>query len=140
MTLAERFWDKVLPEPNSGCWLWTGSLGSGGYGQIGAGGHDGRPLGAHRVSYEMNVGPIPAGFTLDHKCRVRCCVNPNHLEPVTRGENVKRGQAGVLTGAKYRAMTHCRNGHEYSPENTAHNKDGSRRCRQCTAARDRRAK
>jgi hypothetical protein len=77
-----------------GCWLWTGATMRNGYAVI----QRGRGLGttaAHRVAYEALVGPIPAGLELDHLCRVRHCVNPAHLEPVSRSENNRRGARGV---------------------------------------------
>jgi|SRR5579863_806996 len=88
--LMDRFMSMVSPEPNSGCWLWMGSCLPFGYGQIsqGRGLNPGR---AHVVSYKHFVGLIPEGLVLDHLCRNPSCVNPMHLEPVTRGENVRRG-------------------------------------------------
>ena len=80
--MIERFLEKIIPEPNSGCWLWSGASISAGtcYGIIGRGGRkDGYEL-AHRLSYAIHKGPIPAGLELDHKCRVTLCVNPDHLE------------------------------------------------------------
>ena len=73
MTAEELFWTKVEPEPNSGCWLWTGYTNRDGYGCFR------RDLLAHRFAYELYRGAIPAGLTLDHTCRVRSCVNPAHL-------------------------------------------------------------
>jgi hypothetical protein len=90
-----RIWKHISPEPMSGCWLWTGALSGGGYGYILS--YDtGRRLivRAHRWLYEHTKGPIPEGLQLDHKCRVRSCVNPDHLEPVTSAENTRRGRAG----------------------------------------------
>lgn len=89
--LAVRLERHFIPEPNSGCWLWVGSVTGPGYGQISNPDRRGKPLLAHRVSYELHVGPIPEGFDLDHLCRVRCCINPRHLDPVTRRENLRRG-------------------------------------------------
>ena len=86
-TDAERFWAMV--QKTSTCWLWTGSLKVEGYGHFRA---DGGMWRAHRWAYENGVGPIPAGLTLDHLCRVRACVRPSHLEPVTQGENNRRGR------------------------------------------------
>ena len=81
--ISARFWAKV--DKTETCWLWTGGQ-SAGYGRFG---FKGRPnLGAHRFAYELLVGPIPPGLDLDHLCRVRNCVNPDHLEPVTRRENL----------------------------------------------------
>jgi len=85
------FLSKISPEPNSGCWLWTGCCEEKGYATIYKDNWKGhRP--AHRFSYETFVGPIPHGLHIDHKCRVRCCVNPDHLEPVTVAENNRRSR------------------------------------------------
>lgn len=137
-TVEERFWSRVdkLSSPN-GCWLWTGSRITSGYGRI-TFTEDGRErlVVAHRWSYEALVGPIPDGLVLDHLCRVRHCVNPAHLEPVTQFENVMRG-FGV--GALASRQTHCVHGHEFTPENTHIRKDnGQRVCRACTAEASRR--
>lgn len=86
--LSERFWSKV--EKTDSCWLWRGAAAGGGYGHLLV---DGRFVQAHRYAYETLIGPIPEGLELDHLCRVRRCVRPEHLEPVTRGENIRRGYA-----------------------------------------------
>ena len=85
--VQERFWAKV--RKTDGCWLWTGSHNGLGYGTIRS---VGRKMYVHRYSYELLVGPIPAGLELDHLCRVPGCVNPDHLEPVTHAENLRRGR------------------------------------------------
>ncbi len=88
---------KIEPCPTTGCWIWLGALHRNGYGNIRVGSMKDGTRGhrvAHRALYEALVGPIPAGMELDHLCRVRSCVNPAHLEPVTRRENLRRG--GVL--------------------------------------------
>lgn len=94
------FWnfysDKILPEPNSGCWFWMGGLSERDYGVIYL--ERGRSIRAHRIAYEMTRGPIPEGLVIDHLCRVHCCVNPDHLEAVTQGENVRRGEAMTRRG------------------------------------------
>src|ERR1700721_2858484 len=90
----DRYDYFTIPEPNSGCYIWLGYMEPNGYGKIKVGyKSEGtrRTTWAHLASYEHFIGPIPDGMDLDHKCRVRCCVNPNHLEPVTRKENVARG-------------------------------------------------
>lgn len=103
----EAFNKFVLPEPNSGCWLWTGHVSIYGYAKF-APKWKVPPLYAHRFSYEVHVGPIPPEMVIDHKCRVRCCVNPDHLEVVTQKENVRRGLHIALRPLR----THCKNGHE----------------------------
>ena len=136
--IIERFMKFVSPEPNSGCWLWTGSISEDGYGKFKM---TQAAWAAHRVSYELFVGPIPEGLQIDHLCRVRCCVNPKHLEPVTLQENFRRG-IGNAHGAAAASIariskTHCLRGHEYVPDNVMIQADGARRCRTCDRKRAR---
>lgn len=89
----DRVTDRVRID-SAGCWLWTGSSNPGGYGQIRLSVAEGaRLVVTHHVTYEHFVGPIPVGLQLDHLCRVRLCCNPDHLEPVTQRENIRRGAA-----------------------------------------------
>ena len=136
--LSESFWARVSPEPNSGCWLWTGSWNSAGYGRVKLAGRDN--LRAHRITYTTLVGPVPPGLELDHLCRVRCCCNPAHLEPVTHRENLIRGIGPKLTKESRAAITHCPYGHEYTVANTRNainSRSGypNRLCRACGNAR-----
>lgn len=129
-----RFWAKVDKDgpisdfrPDLGpCWVWLASLAPGGHGQFFR--HHGDRVQAHRFSYELLVGPIPEGLEIDHLCRVRRCVNPRHLEPVTGQENKRRGLGGVL-------RTHCKHGHPFDAENTSYSKAGARICRECRRQR-----
>ena len=120
----------VIDVPESGCWVWMSTLTPGGYGIVG---YKGKTTGAHRVAYELKCGSIPDKLDLDHLCRVRCCINPDHLEPVTRSENLKRGETGNNLVAAALSVTHCPKGHEYTKENTFLRKDrpGHRGCRAC---------
>ena len=125
--IIKRFDDKVIPEPNSGCWLWLGAINGNGYGNF----WDGvKTISAHRFAYMTFVGPIPDGFELDHKCRVRSCCNPIHLEAVTPRINQLRGVG--FSGINSR-KTHCRNGHPLSGDNLVGHyiRKGMRLCRIC---------
>jgi hypothetical protein len=130
-----RFEDKIVRVPESGCWMWAAALDRYGYGHVKL---SGRLRASHRVSYEHHIGEIPAGMQIDHLCRVRCCVNPAHLEAVTHQENVRRGNGGCVNAAK----THCAQGHKFSESNTYYDRLGRRRCRECSrnSARARRIK
>lgn len=113
------------------CWEWQAPLGSGGYGQFWNGQR--RPM-AHRVVYELLVGPIPPGLDLDHLCRNRRCVRPDHLEPVTRRENLIRGEGFIGINAR---KTHCIHGHEFTPSNTRIvTSTGERQCITCKRRSD----
>lgn len=123
----KTFWSHVQRGSDDECWLWQGALDYG-YGKYS------RNKRAHRISYELLVGPIPDGLDLDHLCRNRACVNPAHLEPVAHRENVLRGES---VAAKYARRTHCCRGHELTPENTYFQKGrATRHCRACKRLRD----
>lgn len=126
--LDERIKASIKVDEN-GCWRWQLYVRSNGYGQIGVPGVGIRY--AHRISYETFVGPIPEGLTIDHLCRVRDCVNPEHLDPVTTRENLVRGSG--FAGSHSRA-THCPAGHPYDEANTYVTPSGRRNCRACKLA------
>lgn len=129
-----NFKDRYIPEPNSGCWLWLGATNEKGYALINVKSLNGTwaTRRAHRVAYEAAQGAIPKELVIDHKCRVRCCVNPYHLEPVTNAENIRRGLAGINSSAKDK----CPEGHPYSGSNSR----GARICHQCMATANRRSR
>lgn len=124
-TPLERLLAKL--EEIDGCLIFTGKL-SHGYGRLRVGGVT---YLAHRLAYEVFVGPIPDGLTLDHLCRNRACVNPAHLEPVTLAENKRRGMSDPARNAR---KTHCDKGHEFTAENTYVTSEGYRTCRACRRA------
>lgn len=133
----KRLYKLICFEPFSGCWLWNGRLNKDGYGRTA----DDKL--AHRVSYTLLKGAIPDGLELDHLCRVRCCVSPDHLEPVTQAENFRRSMPNTQAIRKWTAdraarTTHCPYGHEYSAENTFL-KRGMRNCRECHRRRNRKS-
>lgn len=134
----DRFWRKVnkdgpLPlwAPFLGpCWMWTGKLNDKGYGYIHVNNRQER---AHRYSYTLLVGEPPMRpLCLDHVCRVRACVRPDHLEIVTLGENVLRG---VGRTAIHKRQTHCKRGHPFSGDNLRVTARGWRDCRTCNRER-----
>ena len=131
--LLDRINSKIRVDPG-GCHIWTGVVTSrrraDGYGLI----HviDRMKL-VHRVLYEIKNGPIPEGLTLDHLCRNRNCVNPEHMEPASLRENILRGCGASAVHAR---KTHCPRGHPYDEENT-HRYNGARYCRKCKRIRDR---
>jgi len=127
--VLESFLARIVFDSETGCWLWHGQIGDSGYGRF-------RHTMAHRFSYEQFNGPIPEGYEPDHLCRVRRCVNPEHLEAVTHRENVLRGEAPPAERARW---TVCPNGHPYDEANTL--RIGQHRsCRTCRRATRKRYK
>lgn len=133
--VEDRFSAKYQVQED-GCWRWTDALRPDGYGTLMLGTDLGTML-AHRVSYLLQVGPIPAGHELDHLCRNRACVNPKHLEPVLHRENGVRGQVF----RDYKRKTHCKRGHSVA-EHGHLRADGYYACNTCQTdnQRERRAK
>ncbi|WP_318196890.1 HNH endonuclease signature motif containing protein [Streptomyces sp. MCL20-2] len=140
--LRDRLLEKTTPG-HGGCIIWTANLNNRGYGTIGEGGKGGRRLYAHRVSYTLFIGAIPAGLVVDHTCHNedescsggpeclhRRCINPRHLEAVTSEENIRRSAASAVN------RTQCVNGHPFDEDNTYVRLDtGTRQCRQCSRDR-----
>lgn len=139
--LPNSFWAKVRIDTATDCWLWDGATSTVGYGRFK---FDGRLQLPHRLSYEANIGSIPPGLVIDHTChdpevcaggdtcRHRRCVNPSHLEPVTRRVNSER--SGHVLSTQNSAKTHCPQGHPYDLLNTYVNPRGHRDCRTCRHA------
>lgn len=124
---AARFWDYVERGGVLDCWQWLGPRKPDGYGFFTIRDPRKRTAYAHRHAYELLIATIPAGLTIDHLCRMPSCVNPAHMEVVTRSENNRRRRG-------YNTKTHCRNGHEFTPENTRHDRRGFQVCRACHRA------
>ena len=130
---VDRFWARVAKSPGDGCWIWTGPQGHGGYGQA----YSRRPkspTGAHRVAYELVVGLIPEGLTLDHLCRTPLCVRPDHLRPCTMRENL-HAPGSRTPPAVNAAKTHCIHGHVLAGANLVPSRFGHRVCRACHTQR-----
>jgi hypothetical protein len=112
--LPERLENLIIPEPNSGCWIWLGGLRSkkDGYGGVDWNGETWR---THRLVYCLLRNYVDSNLDIDHLCRNRICCNPDHLEPCTRAVNISRGQGIAPNNSR---KTHCPQGHEYTSENT----------------------
>lgn len=123
-----RFWGRVEKNGHDGCWLWTGPVTRKGYGQ--RVGHQGVNYYPHRLAYELLVGPIADGLTIDHLCRNRLCVNPDHLEPVTSAENTARA-------VESRKAEPCPNGHPPEHRRTMPSASGKSICTECRRVSDR---
>ena len=126
LTVAQRLWVGARAD-GTGCWVWQRARDMHGYGVIQV---RGKALGAHRVAYEIVKGPIPEGLTIDHLCRTRACINPDHLEAVTNRENILRGEGFAAINAR---KTHCLRGHAFTEANTYQHRD-ERCCRACRSA------
>jgi hypothetical protein len=129
----KRFFKKV--NKTSGCWIWIGAINNYGYGMVQI---NGSKHSAHRISYEIAKGAIADNLQIDHLCRNRRCINPEHLEAITQKENLLRGET---IAAKNKSKTHCPKGHPYSKKNTImKNKGGGYRSRQCRICRNEKEK
>lgn len=118
-------WTEQPGPLSTPCWIWAGKPDAKGYGHIVV---NGRKRKAHVHVWEKFHGPVPAGKVLDHLCRVRNCVRPTHLEPITEAQNALRGESPWAINAR---KTQCKQGHEFTTKNTVMDADGHRRCREC---------
>jgi hypothetical protein len=130
--LVKRFWAKV--DKAGECWLWTAAKDRYGYGEFKVGGRHGRRVRPHRLAYEMHNGQIPADLEIDHLCRNRACVRPDHLEAVAKKENILRGASPA---AHFARRDKCPKGHPFDEGNTRWEGKGRRRCRACDSERAR---
>ena len=128
--VVERFMEKVDKSGSDGCWVWSAKISYNGYGQFWFNGKDAL---AHRMAYELFVGPIPEGLQIDHLCRNRACVNPDHLEAVSARENLLRGSSPRLQN--YWSDS-CMAGHPRTSDNLTF-VNGRKRCRVCGRERQR---
>lgn len=142
--IEEFIFERAIPEPNTGCWIWTLGVNKNGYGKLKK---NGKSLFAHRYVYEAMIGRIPNGMQIDHVCAMVCCVNPAHLEPVTCRENIRRAQKrnpesrvrlGKISQKRRDARTHCPHGHPYSGDNVRIASNKQRVCKTCMRERMRR--
>lgn len=133
--IEDRFWEKVVK--TASCWLWTGSAGGFGYGQLHSGTKYNRKLlRTHRLSWEIHNGKVPDGLCVLHKCDNPKCVNPDHLFLGTHKDNAQDCmKKGRFVPGGYRRLTHCKNGHEFTEENTRISSEGRRMCKACAVAR-----
>lgn len=127
-SLLSRLLDRMEKDPDTGCWNWQSSTNKGGYGIFN---FKKRGTTAHRLLWETLFGEIDDDLDLDHLCRNRRCCNPQHLEPVTRHENIMRGDGPKCTRERRAAITHCPRGHPYEADNLIIDRRGRRSCRAC---------
>lgn len=138
-TIPQKVFDNFVVCPTTACWLWAGQIKENGYGTFHL--FRGKKVYAHRYMYEAYRGPIPEGLQIDHLCRVKNCVNPWHLEPVTAAENLRRSRVArgvtrkvrVKTGHKKKDRCDCGSEYRIAP-------NGKKRCNPCSNRRQKEAR
>lgn len=135
LDLLHRLNRRIVVNTKTGCWEWTGPKNEKGYGILNTQIADDLPasLSVHRLVHELSVGPIPLGYHLHHKCRIKSCCRPDteHVKSLTPTEH------GIAEGQERYRLPHCGKGHEFTPENTGYSKRGKRKCKECAAERKR---
>lgn len=131
-SIKKRLFKLSSPEPNTGCFIWTGATYQNGYGILTI---NKKCISAHRASYFIYNGNIDTGLVIDHLCNNTYCINPLHLEAKTQRKNILRGKSN---SAKNAAKTHCHKGHEFTESNTRIDKKGARVCHICIIEKGRR--
>lgn len=120
-----QFWDRMDPEPNTGCWIWLGSATPNGYGKVK---WLGKHVSSHRLAFRLAGGVLIPGLVIDHWCRNTLCGNPRHLRQVTQRENVFRTEAVSAVNAR---KDHCKYGHAFAGDNLRILRNGDRSCKAC---------
>lgn len=128
---SDKFFDRINPEPNTGCWLWGGCIHHSGYGNFK---FKGKLFSAHRLSWVLHFGEVPKDLWVLHKCDVRACANPQHLFLGSASDNMFDMHNKKRHKKMWFKNSHCRNGHEYTKENSYINPKGLRNCRVCIRA------
>jgi hypothetical protein len=136
-SVEQKFWDRLQPVPESGCFLWMGAVSDNGYGNLMV---EGRVVSTHRRAWELSRGEIPEGKVVCHRCDVRSCCNPAHLFLGSQSDNIYDASKKKRLNNWNAAKTHCKHGHELAGNNVYTRPDGERVCKSCRKTRKRAAR